>query len=158
MAQAVLHTLPSLHPATAGSMRGWTQLHGMPAPAVLRLAWHHVCSCSRHRDHGRCRGCDPGQAAQGTQPCAGPSELPFHRAHSVVRHKTNGTMRDVTPVDPAGAQDARNEMVILLCEKLLAADAMPTCKLTEKPRLRLILRCKILLATNGTLTCKLTVE
>ena len=82
----------------------------------------------------------------------------FHRAHSVVRHKTNGTVRDVAPVDPAGAQGARNEMVILLCEKLLAAGAMLTCKPTEKQRLRLILRCKILLATNGTLTCKLTVE
>ena len=126
----------------------------MPLAQTLSNAY----SCSRHRGRDRCSGCDPGQAAQGTQPCSGPSELPFHRAHSVVRHKTNGTMRDVTPVDPAGAQDARNEMVILLCEKLLAADAMLTCKLTEKPRLRLILRCKILLAANGTLTCKLTVE
>ena len=76
----------------------------------------------------------------------------------MVRHKNNGTMCGVAPVGPAGAQGARNEMVILLCEKLLAADAMLTCKLTEKLRLRLILRCKILLAANGTLTCKLTVE
>ena len=118
MAQIVLHTRSSLRPATAGNMRGWTQLCEMQAPAVLRRAWYHAYSCSRHSDRDRCSGCDPGQAAQGTQPCAGPSKLQFHRAHSVVRHKTNGTMRDVTPVDPAGAQDARNEMVILLCEKL----------------------------------------
>ena len=56
----------------------------------------------------------------------------------MVRHKNNGTMCGVAPVGPAGAQGARNEMVILLCEKLLAADAMLTCKLTEKLWLRLI--------------------
>lgn len=42
---------------------------------------------------------DVRRMTQDTQPCADPSKIPFHRAHSVVRHKTNGTLRDNTPVD-----------------------------------------------------------
>ena len=112
---------------------------GLVVQAVLHTRF------SYRRQHARLgsalRDAGTSSAAAGLVSClllqpapwqCGPSKPQFHRAHSVVRHKTNGTMCGVAPVGPAGAQGARNEMVILLCEKLLAADAMLTCKLTEK--------------------------